>query len=549
MHKLKKSNHQVVDANFKLPSDLTTTIIDALEGLTPCFRRDYLLSEVVSKYVSDETDPAVVRRNRAITKWLATERDNEATNVRLMTIDPGYQILPRVSYEAFMSFVTSLIASVIGEVVPEEVLTSIFSNGASTSRSRASSHASGKYTGKADVTTRAYQTALLLYQDSVLTEPLNAETRGVNRSIWADFQRGEELCLVDSNILFTVPKKTDIDRCACKEPDVNMYLQKGAGRFIRNALRREGINLNDQSRNQSLARIGSRDGSLATLDLSSASDSVCFELVYQALPVLWFSYLNDIRCHTTIIDGDVHHNEMFSSMGNGFTFELESLLFYAIAKAVAYFTGTSGTISVYGDDIIVPTQMYHDLTFALGVLGFKVNSKKSYHDGGFRESCGGHYNDGSCVTPFYIRGPIAHLHDLIVTANAVRKWSRFEYSGPPSGIDKILDCEVYPLWRLLAESVPRCFWGGYDHEDTSRLVSFQKPRRPKRLSPISPKRETGDGGYVYWHNLKELAPMGDPIESSSLAVFTGRYRSTKVGWDYKVTDHVFLTELVETEAM
>jgi hypothetical protein len=236
-------------------------------------------------------------------------------------------------------------------------------------------------------------------------------------------------------------------------------------------------------------------------------------------------------------------------MGNGFTFELESLLFYAIAKATAYFTGTSGTISVYGDDIIIPSQMYHDLTFVLKILGFSVNPDKSFSEGPFRESCGGHFYNGTRVTPFYIRGPITDIHTLIVTANAVRKWAEYEYSGPPSSFDKILDCEIYPLWKLLSESVPRCFWGGYDLEDTSRLVSFWKPNRPKRLSPIAPKRVTGDGGYVYWHNLKELVPMSAPIEASTLAVFTGRYRSTKVGWDHKVTDHVFLKELVTTETM
>jgi hypothetical protein len=488
---------------------------------------------VFSKFVSSETDPAEVRRQRAINKWLATERENEATNERLLAVDPGYQILPRVPYEEFMSRVSTIIVEIIGEVVPEEVLNGSFSSGASTSRSRTSSHTSGKFTGKADVSNRCFELAVSLLKDS---------------AVWSDFRSPDDYRIVDSNVLFTVPKKTDIDRCACKEPDINMYLQKGAGRYIRSCLRRVGINLNDQTRNQSLARIGSQDGSLATLDLSSASDSISRELVFQALPVLWFSFLNDLRCHSTIIDGEVHVNEMFSSMGNGFTFELESLLFYAIARAVAWSTGISGTISVYGDDIIIPVEMYQDLTFVLQFLGFSVNTEKSFAEGGFRESCGGHYLYGSCVTPFYIRKPIDSLHDLIVTANAVRKWS-FTGPGGPHIMDNFLDEEVYPIWQLLASRVPKCFWGGVDLEDSTRLVSFQKPRKAKRLSPISPQRDAGDGGYLFWLHSKELAPESEPFTASTIASFTGRYRSTNVPWDYKVTGQVFLPELMETVTM
>jgi hypothetical protein len=268
-------------------------------------------------------------------------------------------------------------------------------------------------------------------------------------------------------------------------------------------------------------------------------------LVFQALPVLWFSYLDDLRCHSTIIDGEVHKNEMFSSMGNGFTFELESLLFYAIARAVCWTEGLSGTVSVYGDDIIVPTAAYQDLVYVLGVLGFSVNTEKSFHEGGFRESCGGHYLFGRCVTPFYIRKPIDSLHDLIVTANALRKWSQNEYGGP-SLMDSCLEDEVYPIWQLLASRVPKCFWGGVDLEDTTRLVSFVKPRSPKRLTPISPERDSGDGGYLFWLHSKELVPNSKPFQASTIASFTGRYRSTKVAWDYKVTGKVFLDELLET---
>jgi hypothetical protein len=235
-------------------------------------------------------------------------------------------------------------------------------------------------------------------------------------------------------------------------------------------------------------------------------------------------------------------------MGNGFTFELESLLFFTLAKATAYFTGTPGTISVYGDDIIVPSGMYHDLVYVLSVVGFSVNTEKSFSQGTFRESCGGHYDSGRCVTPFYIREPVNRLQHIIVLANAIRKWSVIE-GYKDSLLDFCLDDELYPLWKLLSTKVPRCFWGGYDLEDTSRLVSAWKPNKPRRLKPVTPKRCSGDGGYLFWHNSKELAPEMLPFEASLIPSFTGVYKSTKVGWDYKVTDRWFLDELTETETI
>lgn len=350
-------------------------------SVTDSPKTSYLRSNLLSKFVSKDTDSPLVRRTRAINKWLATERNNEATNVRLLTTHDGFQILPHVKYETFMEKAREIVTSVIGESFPVDSLLGGFSGGASTSRGRTSSHPAGKYLGQADVTEAA-----LPYWELLLEESPTWKTY---------FDSSElELRVVPGNILFTVPKSTDIDRCACKEPDINMYMQRGLGRVIRNRLRRVGIDLNDQSRNRELAREGSISGELATLDLSSASDSISTELVFQLLPIVWFSALNSLRSPVTVIDKDVHVNEMFSSMGNGFTFELESLLFYAIARTVAYFRGVSGVISVYGDDIIAPTSIAQDIAWVLNYLGFEVNTKKSFWSGPFRESCGGHFING-----------------------------------------------------------------------------------------------------------------------------------------------------------
>jgi hypothetical protein len=441
-------------------------------------KTDYLKDNLKSKFVSSETAPADVRKNAAIRKWLAVERDNEATNDRLILTPEEYNILPRVPWVAFVSWCQDFILSLIGEVPSEDVLIGAFSGGASTSRKRTKSHPASKYVGEAHVTQRASQ----IFEEAISLMPG-----------WLRAQTDLSVKIVPGNVLFTVPKKTDIDRCACKEPDINMFLQKGVGDFIRRRLRTHGIDLNDQTTNQSLARVGSIDDSLSTLDLSSASDSVSTEFVRLMLPLTWFVHLDALRCEITQIGSYEHRNHMFSSMGNGFTFELESLLFYTLARAVAFFTGTRGKISIYGDDIICPRAMSYDLIHVLGYFGFSTNEEKSFVSGPVRESCGGHYYNGLDITPFFIRAPISTMMDIIHMANSLRKWA-----GAGSGF-AILDPEVEEIWLWLSSYIPRSLKGGGDLSFKYQLVSRDTPERFISEEMATPL-DVGEGGYFHWLN-------------------------------------------------
>lgn len=482
------------DANFLLPHDLTPLVREHLDRLPESPRTDWLKEQVFSKFVSNETAPERVRRKAAVDKWLATELTNAETNLRLLTINEDFQILPRVEFADFMARVQGYCKDVLGDVPPVEVLFGSFSGGASTSRNRTVSHPARKYLGKADVTARASEWA-----DEVLS----------SSPLWREFRDGLQFSIVEGNILFTVPKNTNIDRVACKEPDINMYLQKGVGDFIRRRLRSFGIDLNDQGRNRNLARKGSINNSLATIDLSSASDSITTELVFQCVPISWYVLLDSLRSHTTFIDGEPHKNEMFSSMGNGFTFELESLLFWAIAKAVAWFNRCERmSLSVYGDDIIVPTVIADQLIYALSFLGFKTNRSKSFTSGPFRESCGGHYWLGEDITPFYIKAPITRVLDVIHLCNSIRKWSERNWS--------ILSSDLEDLWVELSSHVPKCFWGGFDLDSKFQLVTYWYPSKPRVLVPLSRKpRNLGRGGYLLWLNSKEDRADPGPMKGGS----------------------------------
>jgi hypothetical protein len=60
-------------------------------------------------------------------------------------------------------------------------------------------------------------------------------------------------------------------------------------------------------------------------------------------------------------------------------------------------------IYVYGDDIIVPTEMAPLACNILETFGLKVNPDKSFWTGKFRESCGGVFYDGEDVSNVYLR--------------------------------------------------------------------------------------------------------------------------------------------------
>lgn len=215
----------------------------------------------------------------------------------------------------------------------------------------------------------------------------------------------------------TVDKDAKSDRTIAIEPTGNVFLQLGIGRYLRKRLLRVGINLDDQKINQGLALQASKTGELATVDLSAASDSISTELVYELLPVDWAILLDQIRSRKALIDGQWQELEKFSSMGNGFTFELETLIFWALSSACVEVLGLQGLVAVYGDDIVLPTQAYHLLTEVFHHVGFTINMEKSYANGYFRESCGKHYWAGYDVTPVYQREECTTLDTIYRGAN------------------------------------------------------------------------------------------------------------------------------------
>lgn len=223
----------------------------------------------------------------------------------------------------------------------------------------------------------------------------------------------------------TVTKDMNRRRSIDIQPTFNLFLQKGVGKMIRRRLKRCGIDLDDQSRNQSLAQSAYSAG-LCTIDLESASDTVSHELVRLLLPAEWYAWMDKLRTHQILLKKGLSHRlHKFSAMGNGFTFELESLIFYSLCWAVVRCEAddVDSPISVYGDDIIVAAKHFERVRFVLTQCGFTINDTKSFWEGPFYESCGKHFFKGFDVTPPIQKEAITDSPSAVRCANRLWRWA------------------------------------------------------------------------------------------------------------------------------
>ena len=226
-----------------------------------------------------------------------------------------------------------------------------------------------------------------------------------------------EVTLVRGNSISFVEKNAKTDRAIAIEPHLNVYAQLGLGQILRDKLRR-WINLDTgQEVNRFLAS-QAQEWRLTTVDIESASDSISRSLVWYLLPEQWATALDSCRSHMYSLNNEWHVSNKFSSMGNGFTFELETIIFYALARAAG---SDLHLTACYGDDIIAEARVYPELVRVLEYCGFSVNLDKSFVHSNFYESCGEDYFEGLNVRPFFWK----HTKDTSIfkMINDVSRWS------------------------------------------------------------------------------------------------------------------------------
>lgn len=372
-----------VRAALQLPSDLSDLLVAQEAARLEAFQADcparfaqlYLRSECLSKF--DDRDPsrAAERKRVAIEAFFASEVTCGNSNKRLA------EVLSRPNLSTTLwSRARGLDGSLLGQFDYEEFISSCgFGPGASSGLRRSASSHQNKWELSSHITVGALPYHLAFVR-------------------WTELPVPASLVVVSGNRVTTVAKNSKTDRVIAIEPDWNMFFQKGIGKMIRRRLRRRGLLTRDaQDVNRLRSRLGSSTGELATLDLKAASDTISLAVVEALLPPDWLEHILRLRSETGEVDGATILYEKVSSMGNGFTFELETLCFWALASAVC---GKGDQVNVYGDDLIVPTIRAAAVVRFLTEAGFSVNDSKSFSSGPFRESCGGHYWSGCDVSPF-----------------------------------------------------------------------------------------------------------------------------------------------------
>jgi hypothetical protein len=241
--------------------------------------------------------------------------------------------------------------------------------------------------------------------------------------------------------VISVPKSLKTPRIIAIEPTPMQYMQQGILESIvrhlekktkrKHSLLHKMIGFSDQTPNQRLALQGSLDGSLATLDLSEASDRVSNQHVRHLLhrhPHL-HGAVDATRSRKADVPGHgVIRLAKFASMGSALCFPMEAMVFLTVV-----FLGIeselghnltrkdikilSDQVRVYGDDIIVPVDFASPVRDALHSFGFVVNSGKSFWTGRFRESCGKEYFAGQDVSPVKFRrmfpSSLGHVPELV----------------------------------------------------------------------------------------------------------------------------------------
>lgn len=364
----------------------------------------------------------------AVEKYAASESACKRSNRRLCT-----SRVYKSRYAGMVSRMQDWILRVLGETPDlDEVLSSCsFSGGAAINVGGNSTSESRKLLTKVTLTPSLRWVVPKLLKHNEQWTLLIMTGEGAAIGSFDPAEAAVRLLAGSSQVAYNrldfVPKSAKIHRPIAVEPLLNNYVQSGIDVVIRRRLASWGYDLTDQTRNQALARKGSVDGSLATMDLSAASDSLSIGVAKLLLPPAWFAFLDQARSPAFKYRNDVRRYEKFVSMGNGFCFPLETLFFAAAVRAaLKEVSAPIKTHGVYGDDIIVPVEAFETLRKLLAFLGFSLNLEKSFASGPFRESCGADWYEGQDVRPVYLDYPLGDFGSLRIFHEASYRSPRTE---------------------------------------------------------------------------------------------------------------------------
>lgn len=246
-----------------------------------------------------------------------------------------------------------------------------------------------------------------------------------NSGAWLDGERYLEILDKGQEkpvkVIF-VPKTQKTPRVIAIEPTCMQYAQQAimlalVPRIESDPVLGRSIHFTDSTINGSLARASSIHKNLATLDMSEASDRVHAALVvamFRNFPGLMQAIFACRSSHAKLPNGMIIPLKKFASMGSALCFPIESMVFYILCvlaglKVKGYHVSqanieaVSASITVFGDDLIIPVAWRAMAESIMESVGLRMNRSKSFSNGSFRESCGVDAYKGHLVTPVYIR--------------------------------------------------------------------------------------------------------------------------------------------------
>jgi hypothetical protein len=292
-----------------------------------------------------------------------------------------------------------------------------------------------------------------------------------------------------------VPKTLSTPRIIAIEPTCMQYTQQAIMAVLEENFRRYDyprsfIEYSSQIPNQDLARMGSLSGEFATLDLSEASDRVSnrhVRLLLKNHPHL-LGAVDACRSRKADVPYGygIRRLAKFASMGSALCFPFEALVFCTVVfmgiedelkrqltkKDLNSFLGR---VRVYGDDIIVPVEYTLSVITALESFGFKVNMRKSFWTGKFRESCGKEYYEGHDVTLARVRSvfPTSRkdAEELASLVSLRNRLYELGYWRTCKELDEIIE-SIIPFPATLPESpaLGKLSYLGYETHGTTQTT-------------------------------------------------------------------------------
>lgn len=359
---------------------------------------------------SNTLDP----KQAALDSFFQSELDCSATNARITSYLEGTVVPPDVRVNQVIGDAQHLILKILGKAPAVEQLKARFGPGSTSQCNGDRVTLADKLVAYPEVTrdslpfVKVVQSSLIWLSLLKRTHPRSI----VHRFVTDDFgNRVLASCkvapkIVRGNRLALVPKTASTHRVICIEPTLTGSIQLCVGSLLSERLEKIGIpKFCAQDVHARLAQQASRTGELVTVDLKAASDTISYQLVKLLLPSDWFDLLASLRCEETLVDDRWITNEKFSSMGNGFTFELETIIFYALTRAVSNLVDGpyQALVSCFGDDIICSRDSYDLLQKVFSFCGFTVNPTKTFVNCGFNESCGHDFFQGHRVRPYFLK--------------------------------------------------------------------------------------------------------------------------------------------------